>query len=244
LKVELVRYTVEPLEAMANSARTCYASESGNDEAIVKFCIESGHESISEFGDFHFLVSGVSRIITQQITRHRIASFAQRSQRYVNENNFEYVIPPSIENDTQALMRFKLLMDSIKNTYKSLVDSGIPKEDARFALPNAIESVINIKMNFRELMHFCGVRLCSRAQWEIQLIAREMKKLVGGVSPFLSTFLVPKCMKIGYCNELKDSCGLRPSEAEVLALYEWWRSFGKPSIDELATAYEHWIDER
>ena len=203
MKVELIRYTLKPEKAMAEAASACYRSVPK--EFVVDHCIRSGHESISEFGDFHFKIEGISRACSHQLVRHRIASYAQRSQRY-SDNNLNIVLPDSIWERTEALVVFSETMNKISECYKQLLRLGIPAEDARYVLPNACETKINVKMNLRALINFCNERLCNRAQWEIRQVASQMKDRVNEVCPYLALFLVPKCKKLGYCPE-KKGCG-------------------------------------
>lgn len=229
MKVELIRYTLKPEKAMAEAASACYRSVPK--EFVVDHCIRSGHESISEFGDFHFKIEGISRACSHQLVRHRLASYAQESQRYVDMTNFNYVTPDKIKNNPMAQMQFKMLMEQIIKCYDELRKQGIPNEDARFVLPNACTSIIHVKMNFRELMHACGERECCCAQWEIRNVFKEMHRLVNKVSPFLGKYLGPKCIRLGYCPEGSRSCGLKPTREEVLSAYEWWVRQGKPKIN-------------
>lgn len=204
LEVKLIRYTPDPLWAMAEAASVCYDAEPSVD--VVFKCIERGHTSILEFADFHFLVTGLSRATSHQLVRHRLASYAQRSQRYINESNFKYVIPHTIEKKPTAKRIYEEIMDSIALAYEQLIELGVPKEDARFVLPNATETQIHVKMNFRELLHFCEERLCTRAQWEIRNLAWRMVDEVYNVAPQLARYLRPKCVRLGYCPEQKP-CG-------------------------------------
>jgi thymidylate synthase (FAD) len=240
LKVELIRSTIQPVETMATAAATCY--DSVPKDKIVEFCIISGHESISEFADFHFLVSGISRACSHQMVRHRLASFAQRSQRYVDEGEFDSIVPPSIERTPEAKTHYIDIINRIRNAYNSLKNiEGVEKDDARFLLPNACSTTINIKMNFRELMHFCNERCCSKASWEIREVANEMKRLVTEQSDFLGKFLGPKCLRLGYCPELKGQCGLRPTKQKVFQYYINWstvmRATHDADPDELIASY-------
>jgi thymidylate synthase (FAD) len=205
--------TNNPVEAMANAASKCYNSKPH--KGIVKHCLESGHYSITEFADFYFEISGVSRTLTHQLVRHRHFSFAQRSQRYVNEDGFGIVIPKTIQQDEELLESFKEEIGNIKKLYQKMVDNGIPNEDARFILPNATESIIVTKMNFRSLMEFCHKRLCTRAQWEIREMTKQMVEEIKKISPFLVQYLVSTCEYLGYCPE-GDCCGRMPKKDEVL----------------------------
>ena len=100
-------------------------------------------------------------------------------------------------------------MEFAQEQYTHLIELGIPAEDSRFVIPNAIETVFDIKMNFRELMHFMNERLCLQAQWEIRELATKMKICVGEKHPELIKYLVPKCEKdypYCFCTESKSRC--------------------------------------
>ena len=219
MKVTLTRVTENPIGAIEEAACNCYNSEPTGGK-IMKACYNSGHHSVLEFCDFTFHIEGVSRALTHQLVRHRLASYAQRSQRYCGENNFDYVIPPSIEKDKEAKDTFIALMGYIGMQYERLQKAGIPNEDARYVLPNACETVIEVKMNLRSLIHFMNERLCTRAQWEIRLLALEMKKCIEEQYPELAKYLVPKCeahAPYSFCTEHK-SCGRHVTLKEALSL--------------------------
>ena len=147
------------------------------DEQVQKLLakiIKMGHASTMEHVSFTFGIEGVSRVLTHQLVRHRLASYSQQSQRYVAEHDFEYILPPSIEEKPEAKERFQSLMDDIQKAYNELADMGIPKEDARYVLANATETKIVVTMNARSLMHFFNLRCCNRAQWEIRELAYKM----------------------------------------------------------------------
>lgn len=207
MKVTLTHYTNNPVEAIEEAACNCYDSKPTNGK-IMKACYESGHYSVLEFCDFTFHIEGISRACGYQLVRHRMASFAQRSQRYCAESNFNYVLPPSIKKRKCAMEEYQKIMDNISVAYNTLQDLGISNEDARMVLPNACETTIEVKMNLRELIHFMNERLCARAQWEIRELALEMRKQVLAQTPELESYLVPKCERysVPFCPE-KKSCG-------------------------------------
>ena len=217
MKVTLTRVTENPIGAIEEAACNCYNSEPTGGK-IMKACYNSGHHSVLEFCDFTFHIEGVSRALTHQLVRHRLASYAQRSQRYCVEDKFKYVIPNSIKNNELALDQYTHCMDKISELYSDLVSmDNIPAEDARMLLPNACETVIEVKMNLRSLIHFMNERLCTRAQWEIRLLALEMKKCVLAVYPELAEFLVPKCeihKKQPFCPE-HSTCGRHPRLKDI-----------------------------
>lgn len=168
-----------------------------------------GHESPIEHVSFTFGIEGVSRSLLAQITRHRLASYSVKSQRYVKEGMFEYIIPPEIEAIPEAKKVFLETMEQEQAAYdklteilfqkhfKALREQGMDEkqaktkaekaaiEDARFVLPNACETKMVVTMNARSLMNFFRHRCCSRAQWEIRALANEMLKLVKEVAPTL-----------------------------------------------------------
>ena len=186
MKVTLLRITEYPEELITSSARVCYASQPKTPDANVKLIRnlkDWGHLSMFEHACATFLVEGVSRACTHQLVRHRIASFSQQSQRYVNESGFDYVTPPTVEKDPKVKKVYDEAVEYARKSYKELMELGVPKEDARFLLPNATSSKIVVTMNFRELRHFIKLRTEKGAQWEIQALGREMLKLLKEKAP-------------------------------------------------------------
>lgn len=225
MKVVLTRVTHRPVHAIEEAASNCYNSQPTPDGRIMKACYNSGHHSVLEFVDFTFHVEGVSRALLAQLTRHRVASFAVRSQRYCIEDGFQYVTPPdSIGSSFEAELLYRATMEQIQNAYNDLLAMGVPAEDARFVLPNACETILEVKMNGRELIHFMNERLCTRAQWEIRKMAQQMKKCVAEYDEEcaqIAEFLVPKCYahpQQPFCTEHK-SCGIAPKLKDVYNAY-------------------------
>ncbi|HEY4695435.1 MAG TPA: FAD-dependent thymidylate synthase [Candidatus Hydromicrobium sp.] len=224
MKVNLIKYTQEPEKTVAVAARLCYSpvgiddlmNELGDEEIkkLVRFVIKSGHHSTTEHINFTFAIEGVSRALTHQLVRHRIASYNQQSQRYVKfKDNFEYITPPSIEKDKDSREKFEGLISNIHSLYKELLDSGIEAEDARYILPNASETKIIVTMDGRELLHFFTVRCCNRAQWEIRGLATKMLKLVKKIAPVVFEKAGPNCLK-GLCQEGKFKCENPPKASD------------------------------
>ncbi len=240
LKVELLYHTPEPEKAIALSAKLCYAStsiseleEGLTDEKVgsfVNMLSDIGHESPIEHASFTFGIEGVSRSLLAQITRHRIASFSVQSQRYVREDGFEFVTPPQIAADPEALEIFEQAMREDNEYYERiaavlkknhtarLVAEGMDEaaaakkaekmaiEDARFVLPNACTTKMIVTMNARSLNNFFAHRCCNRAQWEIRELAEKMLRLVREVAPTLFEKSGPPCLR-GACPEGKMTCG-------------------------------------
>ena len=134
-------------------------------------------------------------------------SFSQKSQRYVKEKGeFDYITPLTIRHNVKLNEKFESLMTQIANTYQEFIEAGIKSEDARAILPNAAASSMVASLNLRELIHIANLRLCTRAQLEIRILVQKMCDLVIEKEPWLSEHLVPKCVRLGYCDEDK-SCG-------------------------------------
>ena len=184
MQVKLLRHTPEPEKTVAMSARLCYSpigaaqlEEKISDEqaaALVRKLVSMGHFSTLEHVTFTFAIEGVSRVLTHQLVRHRIASYSQQSQRYVKEHNFEVIMPTSIAAKPEAKAEFEDLMQKLQDAYNKFTEMGIPAEDARYVLPNAAETKIVCTFNARSLLNFFSLRCCMRAQWEIRALAAQM----------------------------------------------------------------------
>lgn len=209
MKVTLTRLIESPVEAIEEAASNCYDSIPTGGK-IMNHCYQSGHHSVLEFAHFTFHIEGVSRALSHQLVRHRMASYAQRSQRYCEEDGFDFVTPPTIEPLSAAWDVYIETMADIEKAYENLRSLGVPAEDARMVLPNACETVIEVSMNGRELIHFCNERMCSRAQWEIRELANLMAAAVKEHDEQCAQFakyLVPKCeakgLEFAICPEAK-----------------------------------------
>ena len=241
MKVSLITYTPEPEKLVAGAAKLCYSHsgidelmsnlEQGNIEKFIAMLAIMGHESPFEHINFPFGIEGVSRSLTHQLVRHRIgSSYSQKSQRYVKEGSFEYIIPPHIGNIPEAKKMYIKTMDDAQLAYDNLTSILFEKhyeyylnkgksekaaksaaekqaiEDARYVLPNSCETKIVVTMNARALFNFFKKRCCNRAQWEIRELAIEMLKLVLEVAPNIFKIAGPGCLT-GKCPEGNMSCG-------------------------------------
>ena len=217
MNVELLYHTAEPERAVATAARICYASvgaselmETMSDEAVrsvLSTIMASGHFSTLEHASYTFAIDGVSRALTHQLVRHRLASFNQQSQRYVRFDEApQVVVPASVDADPELRAVFDAAIDAAYDAYSKLAQAGVPAEDARYVLPNACESKIVVTMNIRELLHFFELRCCNRAQWEIREMANRMLELVRPTAPYIFMDAGAPCRR-GPCPEGKMSCG-------------------------------------
>ena len=217
MKVSLLYNTQDPERAVATAARLCYAPvgaaelmENMTDEQvrkILKVIMNSGHFSALEHASYTFAVDGVSRALTHQLVRHRVASFNQQSQRYVTlKGEPEIVVPQTVSDDPELDTLFHTAIDAAYNAYQQLIDAGVPAEDARYLLPNACTSKIVVTMNIRELLHFFELRCCHRAQWEIQALGNTMLELVRPTAPYIFMDAGAPCRR-GACPEGTMTCG-------------------------------------
>lgn len=240
MNVELLQYNPDCEKIVAAAAKLCYSSSeingilNGLDKektaAFIEKLMSMGHESPIEHIAFTFGIEGVSRSLLAQLTRHRIASYSVKSQRYVNEGRFEYIIPKEIEADEKAKEIFISAMEDdvraynelseilFKKHYDAFIAEGMNEkkaktaaekkaiEDARYVLPNACETKLIATFNARSLINFFHHRCCERAQWEIRDMACEMLRLVKEVCPTIFASAGPRCL-LGACPEGAMTCG-------------------------------------
>ena len=190
MKVELIAITRylrgngTPEELLEHAGRVCYRSQGQGDPGrFLRARIREGHESLIEHASATFEISGISRACSHQLVRHRLASYSQESQRYVSMDEPEWVLPPAITSDAEALAIWERFSEQVRAAYRALRERGIRKEDARFVLPNATATRIVVTMNFRELRHMFHVRISPQAQWEIRALCVRMLELVYAVAP-------------------------------------------------------------
>ena len=224
MKVELISYSNLGEKVCGIASKTCVSKNIPDvDDNVMKSlrsAISSGHEAVLEHWSATFAVSGVSRALTHQLVRHRVASYSQESQRYVDMDGFDYVVPESISNHPDSLEQFKWGMKAIQKVYKTLLAYGIDMEDARYILPNACTTNIIVSMNARQLRHFFALRCCNRAQKEIRELADKMLELVKEVAPTIFENAGPSCVQAGYCPEGKRSCGRAVTLGKMLDIVD------------------------
>jgi thymidylate synthase (FAD) len=221
------------------ACRTCYSElepdeifrravagevDPARQQKLIQGVIESGHGSTIEHIVFTFGISGVSRTLSHQLVRHRAGvAFDQQSQRYVTYKGASTMLPASIEDAEPAVREaYESAVDGSMGVYGDLVGAGIPAEDARFVFPNATRTNLVMTTNLRALIHMSGLRLCTMAQWEIRRLFQLIRHEIFAVSPFLGSFLAPKCVALGYCDEMgnrDEHCPIRPHKDNVLGAW-------------------------
>ena len=221
------------------ACRTCYSElepdeifrravdgriDPAKQQKLIQGVIESGHGSTIEHIVFTFGISGVSRTLSHQLVRHRAGvAFDQQSQRYVTFKGASTMLPASLEEADPGLrQRYEEQIEGSLELYGELVAAGIPGEDARFVFPNATRTNLVMTTNLRALIHMSGLRLCTMAQWEIRRLFQLIRHEIFTVSPFLGSFLAPKCVALGYCDEMgnrDEHCPIRPHKDNVLGAW-------------------------
>lgn len=242
--VTLITHTPEPEKVIACAAKLCYSQNSGAAlnynmtlEEAKKFLdkLPGSHGTPFEHATFTFSIEGISRAVSHELVRHRMANHNQRSQRYVMEGDFNYVVPKEIKENKHIAVPFdynddedddcfdvnitveELFEQSMKSAkiyydvlLRALKKSGVPEkiafENARYVLPNACETKNMLTMNVRELYHFFNQRCCSRALPEMREVANQMLAICKEVSPVLFKDAGPFCVS-GVCPEADMSCG-------------------------------------
>lgn len=211
--VRLLHWTGSLFPAYA-AARICYSkagyagikpleSEQAMGEWLRDRVLSRHHWGILEHLDFHFVIRGISRACSHQLVRHRLASYAQQSQRYVDKGDFHYIVPDSIRNNPEALALYRQTMDELGTRYEqlqALLHGAYPdlanedvNQDARFVLPNACETEMVMKLNGRQVIEIAQKRLCSRAQWEIRALFEQIRALLQAEVPVIFDNLGPSC---------------------------------------------------
>jgi thymidylate synthase (FAD) len=234
---EIVEQYYVPL--IYTACRTCYSELTPEDifdrattgridqakmQKLISGVIESGHGSTIEHVVFTFGVSGVSRTLSHQLVRHRAGvAFDQQSQRYVTFKGASTMLPATIQDAEPDLREaYEVQIAGSMDLYGQLVGAGIPGEDARFVFPNATRTNLVMTTNLRALIHMSGLRLCTMAQWEIRRLFQLIRHEIFQVSPFLGSFLAPKCVALGYCDEMgnrDEHCPIRPHKDNVLGAW-------------------------
>ena len=223
--VKLIASTPDADKVVAAAAKICYSPsgaaeildglDEGKTASFLAMLRKAGHFSPFEHASFTFAIEGLSRVATHQLVRHRVASYSQQSQRYVEMKGNCCIVPPSVAENAEAKAVFEKQAEAAFETYRKLVDLGVPREDARFILPHGFETRLVVTMNARELHHVFALRLCRRAQWEIRETARGMLREARAAAPQLFDIAGPSCVTEGKCAEAHP-CGNPYKDMEQL----------------------------
>lgn len=219
MQAELVSYTQAPELQIAIAARACLLDQDYSSigqqltqadiERLLTTVIVKGHHSVLEHASFTFAISGVSRVLTHQLVRHRIASFSQLSQQRADASDLAYVVPPEITKQPDLIQEYKRLMTACRDLYQALCESGVSRGSARYVLPSGFETRIVVTMNARSLFNLLSQRECAAEEWEFRQLATLMHRELAQVAPFLFKLAGPSCATSGECPEgdIGANCG-------------------------------------
>ena len=234
IEVKLINHTKNPEMTVASAARTCYRDKSYESiceelkeediERIIKTVILKNHLSVLEHITFTFSISGVSRVLTHQLVRHRIASYSQLSQQRTESSELEFTTPPAIKNHPELAKEYEETVRSCQELYKRLVRSEISRGSARYVLPSSFNTKIMTTINARSLFNLFSQRECQAEEWEFREVARLMHSALMEVTPLIFEYAGPTCQTQGVCPEGKKvfECGgywgvvtIKPGKQEV-----------------------------
>lgn len=205
MKVSLITNTPEPQRLIETCARISYQSKNDPyapevNSKFIRKLVSMGHESPLEHASATFLIDGVSRACSHQIVRHRLASFSQRSDRYVEFDLSDpkrcpsFTVPKKLQDfpsrpvdelsdEDSPYYQLRKVMSVATTAYRKLIEAGIPKEDARLVMPQSVQTSLYMTANFREWRHFLKLRLDRHAQWEIQRVAQMVLFTLHNIAP-------------------------------------------------------------
>ncbi len=186
IEVKLLEITPDSENLLERAGRICYNSldKLGTNENWLQSRIQQGHESLIEHASATFYIKA-SRTLTHELVRHRIASYSQRSQRYIKETKANYITPPELSKEVnpENARVFEHAMSVAWDAYRRLLDAGIKPEIARYVLPNACATEIICTWNFREIRHIIKMRTSQAALPEFREVAEKIKDIMKGQAP-------------------------------------------------------------
>ncbi|MFW6056722.1 MAG: FAD-dependent thymidylate synthase [Chloroflexota bacterium] len=184
VEVTLLAMTPDPETLIESAGRLCWDTrdKTGTVPDRIQRWLDVGHESMIEHASATFFIRG-SRAMTHELVRHRIASYSQRSQRYVRENEISYVAPPELSQREGAPEVYREAMEAAWQAYGKLLAAGLKPEVARYVLPNACYTEIICTWNLRELRHIIKLRTSQRALPEIREVATQLRHIVKERAP-------------------------------------------------------------
>lgn len=195
-QAKIISYNINCNEVCASAARISttqgdaneiFEKAKGNPKNLdlIGKVLRSGHKSLIEHAVFTVAFWNISAVVEQYLIECRLASFTVKSRRYVDFSKFGYYIPPELEGE--ALAQYQRYMDMLFAAYGTLLDAGVPKEDARFVLPYSFHSNFYCTINARELAHvICSIRYGrGRNIPELRDLAEQLVSQVAEIFPSL-----------------------------------------------------------
>ena len=254
-KVTMVSFTPRPLETLAwvckiytqvgldslDKLKECGLDSEEKIREFLDLFMKEPHQTFMEFIQCIFIIENVSRSFQQQLTRHRLASFAIQSLRVYDVGSFadngNYTIPSTVKNQDM----FHEVMKFIQEDYRAMIRDGENLEDARGILPMNVHSTITMRIDFNALRHVLQGRLCLTAQEEARKVGYLFKKEVTEkMGKFFGDLLQPPCHAIygGECTRPHFYCGvpLYQASTDPAAFAEWFRQTnGRPDGSRIPT---------
>jgi len=186
MKVLLTDHTVNPVSRIGKEAAICYDAKTDDDsnKRRAGHCKEKGHLATLRFAYASFNIQGISRVASHQLVRVAHAGILQESQRYVKQTNIQFITPPSLADMPDHLrVKWGIILRDSQELYASCLDAGMKKEDARYILPQACTTQLNMTGNFQMWRDLLGNRTKKAAQWEVRQVAVEIQNLLNGIAP-------------------------------------------------------------
>lgn len=204
----------------------CYGSDTSDREKNYKRgkrCILDGHGRVQEYANAWFILDGYSaRVIREFYTAIGGApTRTQASTRYIDYKDFDYFVPPAIENNQDALKEYNKTMDYISTSLQNLENLGIKREDSGNLLPLGMTTVVSVHMNARTLATMSEQRLCARAYHEYRQLMKDIIEALSNYSDEWKELCVmtmkAKCEKVGWCLE-HQCCGHMPKKEDTVLI--------------------------
>ncbi len=212
-----------PLQKIGKMAGVCWNSPIDDAEKNIKRakdCILSGHGRTLEYVDIEICISKYSARAIREYYTHIGGgpTRLQESTRYVNCDKFDYYLPSTVKKSAESQKTYDECMETIRQSYSKLLESGVSKEDAANILPLGMMTKIVDERNLRNRINRMNQRRCTRAYREIRTMANEIKTELSKYSDewkwICDNLFVPKCETSGFCIE-KKCCGHRPKKETV-----------------------------
>lgn len=236
--VKIVSHTPEPELAVVVAARTCLSDEAYEDiwrkmsdidiSRILATVIAKGHHSVLEHANFTFSISGVSRVLTHQLVRHRMASYSQLSQQRADASELGFVVPPEVRKDPNVVKKYLDLISQCQELYTDMLAKGLSLGSARYILPSAFTSRIIVTINARSLFNLLALRMCAAEEWEFRQVGTLMYKELMRVAPGIFKYAGTTCETEGICVEgeigkncprlLQNKASLLNTQSDIAAM--------------------------
>lgn len=223
-KVIIQQHTTKsPISLIGEEAGVCWGADTSKPKKNYRRgldCLENQHGRTFEFPDVYMVLDGYSARVIREWYTHIGGSPTrlQASTRYINYQGFEYVTPPSIADNADALAAYEEAMSDISNALQLLEGFGVPREDSAMLLPLGMTTKIVCKHNLRNLLDMSRQRMCSRAYHEYRRLFNDVLAALADYSEewkyLVEHYFMPKCEFLGYCPE-KDTCGRMPGREQV-----------------------------